>query len=71
MKLSELRKALIPALKTFCGVPIIQGDQIGSKPTTAHATYKFTTSHGKSAGRDEEVHIVTETGAQIKRNRIS
>lgn len=67
MKLSELRTALIPTLKNFCGAPIIQGDQIGSKPDVAHATYKFTTPYGKSAGREEEVYIVTETGAQIKR----
>jgi hypothetical protein len=56
VNIAEVRNALIPKIKAFCGVPIIQADQIGDKPDGAHATYKFTNAYGKDVGRPVEAY---------------
>ena len=55
MNISELRAALIPKIKTFCNVPIIEADGNGPTPSGSFATYKFTTAYAKDVGRPIEV----------------
>lgn len=50
MNITELRDSIIPKLKAFCGVPIIEADQVAKKPETTHATYKFTSPYLKDVG---------------------
>jgi hypothetical protein len=56
MNIVDVRNALIPKIKTFCNVPIIEADGNGPKPDGSHATYKFTNAYGKDNGRASEVY---------------
>jgi hypothetical protein len=67
MNLKELTAAIIPALTTFCGSPIIMADDMGEKPNGPHATYKITTKFGKGVGRAEETFEQSADGLKIKR----
>lgn len=56
MKIVDVRNALIPKIKAFCGVPVIEADSNGTKPGGSHATYKFTNPYGKDVGRAAEFY---------------
>jgi hypothetical protein len=56
MKIVDIRNALIPKIKTFCNVPVIEADGNGPRPDGTHATYKFTTAFAKDNGRPVEVY---------------
>jgi hypothetical protein len=55
MKITDVRDALIPKIKAFCNVPIIEADGNGPRPDGSHATYKFTTAFSKDNGRATEL----------------
>lgn len=65
MNISELRNTLIPKLKAFCNIPIIEADNIGPRPHGSHATFKFTNPYGKDVGRSVEVY---EDGQMIRQD---
>lgn len=67
MDIKTIRSALIPAINTFCGVPIIEADQEGKKPDGPHAAFKITSPYIKGVGQAEEIPIQTETTYQLKR----
>jgi hypothetical protein len=55
MKITDVRDALMPKIKAFCNVPIIEADGNGPRPDGSHATYKFTTALAKDNGRATEL----------------
>ncbi|WP_212934949.1 phage neck terminator protein [Bacillus hominis] len=67
MNAKELRAILIPAIKKHCAAPIIMADQMGERPKVAHATYKFTTAHGKAVGQAEETGVVINGEYKLQR----
>lgn len=67
MNVKELRAVLIPAIKKHCNAPIIMADQMGERPKIAHATYKFTTAHGKAVGQAEETGVVINGEYKLQR----
>lgn len=67
MNVKELRAVLIPAIKKNCGAPIIMADQMGERPKVPHATYKFTTAHGKAVGQAEETGVVINGEYKLQR----
>lgn len=50
MTIKEIQNALIPALKSFCGCPVIKADQKGKRPETKHVTFKFSSPDTKDLG---------------------
>lgn len=67
MNITDIQNAIIPALKTFCGVPIIEADGMGEKPEGAHATFKFTMAYGKGIGQAEETAAPGADGYTLTR----
>ena len=65
--IERVRNAIIPALNTFCGAPIIEADQTGDKPAGPHATFKFTSTRIKDVGQAEEKPIQTDTTYKLQR----
>jgi len=60
VKITEIRDLIIPALKTHIGgLPVIEADQTGKRPTGAHATYKFTSPYVKDIGQPEVTVVET------------
>lgn len=55
MSIRAFKDLLIPALKTFCNVPIIEADQTGNKPDGPHATFKITTPYMRGVGQSYDV----------------
>jgi hypothetical protein len=67
MNVQELRAILIPAIHKYCSAPIIMADQMGARPKVAHATYKFTTAHGKAVGQAEETVVIINGEYKLQR----
>ncbi|PEJ40065.1 hypothetical protein MNO09_17485 [Bacillus sp. N5-665] len=67
MNVKELRAVLIPAINKHCAAPIIMADQMGERPKVPHATYKFTTVHGKAVGQAEETGVVINGEYKLQR----
>lgn len=65
MSAITIRDTLIPRLHAFCGVPIIEADSAGNRPTGAHATYKFTRPYGKDVGRADEITKIESGGYKM------
>jgi hypothetical protein len=61
MNISDVRNALIPKIKAFCNVPIIEADGNGPMPEGSFATYKFTTAYAKDVGRPSDVFRADKT----------
>lgn len=54
MSIKNFKAMLIPAIKAFCNVPIIEADQSGDKPKGPHATFKITSPFIKGVGQAEQ-----------------
>lgn len=53
MTANDIRLAIIDALTTHAGFPVIEADQDGDRPEGTHAVFKFTLPHGKDVGRPD------------------
>lgn len=67
MSIAAFKNALIPQIKAFCNVPIIEAEQKGPKPTGPHATFKITTPYLKGVGQAEETGQGNETSYTLNR----
>lgn len=63
----EARNIIIPALNSFCGVPVIMADQTGEPPTGPHVTFKLTSQYLKDNGG---ANIVYEDGVSFNQKLI-
>jgi hypothetical protein len=54
MSIAAFKNSLIPKIKAFANVPIIEAEQTGDKPDGPHVTFKITTPYGKDRGQAEE-----------------
>ena len=57
MSIADIKNLLIPQIKTFVSVPVIDADQNAPKPDGTHASYKFTSSYLKGVGKPNETVI--------------
>jgi hypothetical protein len=54
MSLADIKSLLIPEIKRFVGVPVVDADQNAPKPDGTHATFKITSSYLKATGKPNE-----------------
>lgn len=54
--ITEVRGLIIPAINSFCGVPVIEADQEGDALTGLYVLYKFTTARMNDVGRSDDVY---------------
>lgn len=66
MNISELKTAIIPAITSYTGHPLIMGDDMGDKPDGPHATYKFITPYAPGVGQADQ-YVVEVHGATFLR----
>lgn len=70
MNLRDFKDTLIPAIKPFCGVPVIEADQDGDKPDEPHITFKVTSPYIKGVGQANETYNETELSQEEEFKRI-
>jgi hypothetical protein len=54
MSLADIKSLLIPEIKNFVGVPVIDADQNAPKPDGTHSTFKVTSPYLKAVGKPNE-----------------
>lgn len=66
MNIQQLKETIIPPLATFCGVPIVEADQVIEKLSYPHATFKVTSPYLKDNGQAEETVHDAVNGYQLR-----
>lgn len=66
MSVKAIHNTLIPAIEAYCNVPIIRADQMGDKPSGAHAAYKITSPYIKGVGQPDRIMVPGELTMQDK-----
>jgi hypothetical protein len=75
MNIAGVRDALIPLLKTYAGIPIIEADQGGEVPEGNHAVYKFTSPYIRENQRPNVIYnqgnVLSQTQSEEYRITLS